>query len=224
MMRRSGVRVGMVLVLVAAVGVFASCENGTDPATDGGTNGGTDTGSVLATVTADGSGLSGVTLELFAGSGTTVLETATTDAAGEATFTQLEAGSYEVEVTVPATYRLAAGSSARQTVNVVDGQESTVSFALETDPDANVVEVTLTNFEFTPGDLTIEPGTTVRWVNQTSTFHTVTPDGHSEWTESSLSEVGETFTHTFDTEGTFPYYCSPHRDLGMTGSVTVQAP
>ena len=223
-MRRSGVRVGLVLILAVAVGVFTSCGSGTDPDTNGGNNGGTETGSVLATVTADGSGLSGVTLELFAGSGTTVLETATTDAAGEATFTQLEAGSYEVEVTVPATYRLTSGSAQRQTVNVTEGQESTVSFALETDPDANVVEVTLTNYEFTPADLTIEPGTTVRWVNQTNTFHTVTPDGHSEWASASLSEMGETFTHTFDTEGTFPYYCDPHRSLGMTGSVTVEAP
>lgn len=224
MMRRSGVRVGLVLMLAVAVGVLVSCDSGTDPDTNGGNNGGTDTGSVLATVTADGSGLSGVTLELFAGSGTTVLETATTNASGQATFTQLDAGSYEVEVTVPETYRLTSGSAQRQNVNVTGGQEATVSFALETDPDANVVVVTLTNYEFTPGDLTIEPGTTVRWVNQTSMLHTVTPDGHSEWTAASLSEVGETFTHTFDTEGAFPYYCSPHRSLGMTGSVTVEAP
>ena len=223
-MRRSGVRVGLVLMLAAAVGIVASCESGTDPDTNGGNNGGTETGSILATVTADGSGLSGVTLELFAGGGTTVLETATTSSVGEATFTQLDVGAYDVEVTVPATYQLAGGSAERQSVTVTDGQESTVSFELEAETAGNVVEVTLTNYAFTPGDLTIEPGTTVRWVNQTSVFHTITPDGHTEWAEGSVSQMGETFSHTFETEGTFPYYCSPHLSFGMTGSVTVQAP
>lgn len=223
-MRHSGVRAGWGLMLAVAVGVVASCGSGTDPDTNGGNNGGTETGSILATVTADGSGLSGVTLELFAGGGATVLETATTSSTGEATFTALDVGAYDVEVTVPATYQLAGGSAARQSVNVTASQQSTVSFALETETGGNVVEVTLTNYAFTPGDLTIEPGTTVRWVNQTSVFHTITPDGHTEWTEGSVSEMGETFTHTFETEGTFPYYCSPHRSLGMTGSVTVEAP
>ncbi len=82
---------------------------------------------------------------------------------------------------------------------------------------------------YEPANVTISTGDVIRWVDDVETeveeiHHTVTPDGHSEWAEGSVSEVGETFTHTFDTEGAFPYYCSPHRGLGMTGSITVQAP
>lgn len=221
-MRRSAVRAGLGAVLVLAVAWAGACDSGTDPGGDNGS--GSDTGSIAATVTADGSPASGVTLELFASGGTTVLETQTTDASGDATFSQLASGTYEVEVTVPSGFEVANSGPTRQSVGVTDGQESTVSFSLVSDQTGNIVEVTLTNYEFTPGDLTIEPGTTVQWVNQTNTFHTITPDGHSEWTEGTVSQTGDTFTHTFDTEGTFPYYCNPHRSLGMTGSVTVQAP
>ena len=33
---------------------------------------------------------------------------------------------------------------------------------------------------------------------------------------------GETFEVRFDQVGTFPYYCNPHRSLGMTGTIIVQ--
>src|SRR2546428_761070 len=37
-----------------------------------------------------------------------------------------------------------------------------------------------------------------------------------------LSSNGFTFEHTFTQPGTFPYYCSVHFSLGMTGTITVQ--
>lgn len=86
------------------------------------------------------------------------------------------------------------------------------------------MEVHLTSgLQFTPADLTIEPGTTVRWVNDASIFHTITPDGHSEWERATMTTAGDDFTHTFEAEGEFPYYCEPHLSQGMTGTVTVQA-
>jgi plastocyanin len=36
-----------------------------------------------------------------------------------------------------------------------------------------------------------------------------------------LGEEGETFTRTFDTLGSYEYYCEPHRGAGMNGVVTV---
>jgi hypothetical protein len=54
--------------------------------------------------------------------------------------------------------------------------------------------------------------------------HTVTPDGHTEWADNiSLSTAGQTFEHTFEAEGEYPYYCHPHRDAGMTGVIRVVA-
>lgn len=85
-----------------------------------------------------------------------------------------------------------------------------------------VVEVELRNFEFSRPELRIEAGTTVRWRNTTSNFHTVTPDGHMAWTEWQTASEGETFEVTFEDAGTYPYYCSPHRGLGMTGTVIVE--
>lgn len=80
----------------------------------------------------------------------------------------------------------------------------------------------LRNFEFSRPELRIEAGTTVRWRNTTSSFHTVTPDGHAVWTEWQTASSGETFEVTFDEAGTYPYYCSPHRGLGMAGTVIVE--
>lgn len=85
-----------------------------------------------------------------------------------------------------------------------------------------VVEIQLTNFAFSNPALHISPGTTVRWRNTTATFHTVTPDGHSAWSEWQTAANGETFEVTFNTAGTYPYYCVPHRSLGMTGTIIVE--
>lgn len=88
---------------------------------------------------------------------------------------------------------------------------------------AETVVITLTSdLTFSPSDVTVSPGTTVRWVNATDIGHTVTPDGHSEWTEWATGATGESFEHQFTTTGTFDYYCVPHRSLGMTGVIRVQ--
>ena len=84
-----------------------------------------------------------------------------------------------------------------------------------------VVEIEIRNFEFSQPLLQIERGTTVRWRNTTTTYHTVTPDGHTAWREWQTSGQDQTFEVRFDDPGTFPYYCMPHRPLGMTGTIVV---
>jgi len=93
---------------------------------------------------------------------------------------------------------------------------------MEPTDSGDVVEIELRNFEFSKPELHITAGTTVRWRNTTSTFHTVTPDGHSAWAEWQTATQGETFEVTFETPGTYPYYCMPHRALGMTGTIIVE--
>jgi plastocyanin len=88
--------------------------------------------------------------------------------------------------------------------------------------DGPVVEIEIRNYEFVPKELHIAPGTTVRWKNTTSNYHTVTPDGHTQWTQWQTATMGETFEVRFDDAGTFPFYCMPHRALGMMGTVIVQ--
>jgi plastocyanin len=83
-----------------------------------------------------------------------------------------------------------------------------------------VIKMQGSPFRFEPNDLEIEVGTTVEWVNEVSTVHTVT-DQNLEWDSGSLGK-GEKFSKTFDQKGTFKYYCVPHRDVGMVGTIVVK--
>ena len=74
---------------------------------------------------------------------------------------------------------------------------------------------------FAPANITVEPGTTVTWVQSGDNPHTTTSyDGL--W-DSGIIEGGSggTFSFTFEEPGTYDYFCIPHEDLGMVGSVTV---
>jgi plastocyanin len=83
-------------------------------------------------------------------------------------------------------------------------------------------------FAFGPAELTVTPGTTVRWVNDADVFHTVTfaqsaavrlPSGVFEAT---LGLAGETVAFRFDVPGVYAYYCEPHVEF-MAGIVRVSA-
>ncbi len=78
--------------------------------------------------------------------------------------------------------------------------------------------VTIQNFAFNPDSLTISVGTTVRFVNEDSTTHTVTADDGA-FDAGRLSN-GQEFTFTFEQAGTYAYHCNIHRS--MTGTIIVQ--
>lgn len=77
---------------------------------------------------------------------------------------------------------------------------------------------------FSPANVTVAPGDTVVWTFLS--FHSATSDlqtGPEVW-DSGVKSSG-TFSHTFTTPGTYPYYCSLHSFPGgtfMNGSVQVQ--
>ncbi len=77
--------------------------------------------------------------------------------------------------------------------------------------------VSIKNFAFDPPTITIKTGTTVTWTNDDSVSHTVTSDGNFD---SGTLDRGETFSHTFDEEGTFSYICTIHPR--MTGKIIVK--
>ena len=72
--------------------------------------------------------------------------------------------------------------------------------------------VNIENFAFSPGTLTIKVGQTVTWTNKDSTSHTVTSDSGNELISSTLSN-SQTYTHTFNSVGTFNYHCSIHTSM-----------
>src|ERR1043166_2700518 len=81
-------------------------------------------------------------------------------------------------------------------------------------------------FCFSPDPVTIHPGDTVQWT-WADNGHTTTsgtngmPNGL--W-DSGLLGNGATFSHSFNTAGSFPYYCTPHWSCcGMTGTVIVSS-
>ncbi|KHE90385.1 MAG: hypothetical protein K8F52_03270 [Candidatus Scalindua rubra] len=95
----------------------------------------------------------------------------------------------------------------------------------------HIVKMT-SNYEFVPSSLTIKQGDSVKWVVTGAKAHEVasgtfimTEDG-KEGVPDGLWKTGKmasgSFTYTFHSTGTFPYYCGAHLDQGMIGSITVE--
>lgn len=97
-----------------------------------------------------------------------------------------------------------------------DGGGSDADVTVEVGPGAQ--------FEFEPETAEIAVGETVEWTWE-SNNHTVTPesipDGATWEGEPERFDTGHTYSHTFETPGTYEYYCEPHRGAGMVGSVVV---
>ncbi|WP_167768369.1 plastocyanin/azurin family copper-binding protein [Haloarcula amylovorans] len=94
---------------------------------------------------------------------------------------------------------------------------------------------------FEPKTLTVNVGDTVTWKTVGSVAHSVTayeeklPDGAAYFASGEFDSesaargsypdgsVGadETYSHTFETAGEFPYFCIPH-ESGMRGTIVVE--
>ncbi|WP_396613613.1 plastocyanin/azurin family copper-binding protein (plasmid) [Haloferax sp. S1W] len=95
---------------------------------------------------------------------------------------------------------------------------------------------------FDPKVIEVPVGTTVTFENTSSIGHSVTayedkiPDGAAYFAtggfdseqaakdgypEKGNLEAGESYEHTFETKGTYEYYCIPHEMNGMVGTVKV---
>lgn len=77
---------------------------------------------------------------------------------------------------------------------------------------------------FEPATLQGPPGTTVIWTWE-SDFHNIevnqTPED-VEWEgHARIESEGFVYEHTFEVEGTYWYYCSPHIHAGMTGQILI---
>lgn len=86
---------------------------------------------------------------------------------------------------------------------------------------AATIAVNIQGFAFTPQNLTINVGDTVVWTQNDATTHTVTSTASPfDLNSGNLSQTS-TYSHTFNSAGSFPYRCNIH--TSMTGSITVQA-
>lgn len=105
----------------------------------------------------------------------------------------------------------------------------------------NTVDMT-DDLAFDPETITVSVGDTVTWDNVGTVAHTVTayddgiPDGADYFASGGFGseqaardgypgegtvESGETYSHTFETAGTYEYFCIPHESSGMKGTVEV---
>jgi plastocyanin len=82
----------------------------------------------------------------------------------------------------------------------------------------STVEITIDNFTFAPATITIEPGTTVKWLNRDDIPHTVA--AKSLAFRSKALDTDDSFSHQFDDVGVVDYFCSLHPH--MTGKIIVR--
>jgi len=84
--------------------------------------------------------------------------------------------------------------------------------------DGKTVEVAISNFTFTPNELTIAPGTTVKWVNHDDIPHLVAEKALAF--KSQALDTNDSFSFTFTKPGDVEYFCVLHPH--MTGKITVK--
>jgi plastocyanin len=79
--------------------------------------------------------------------------------------------------------------------------------------------VTIADFSFTPGTITVDQGDTVTWTNDGPSGHSAT--SKSGAFDTGVLDKGASASHTFDQAGTYAYICTPHPF--MHGTVVVRA-
>ena len=82
----------------------------------------------------------------------------------------------------------------------------------------SVVPVTIDNFVFEPGRVTVKVGTTVTWTNHDDIPHTVASKDRAF--KSKVMDTDESYSFTFSTPGEYTYFCSLHPH--MTGTIVVE--
>lgn len=114
---------------------------------------------------------------------------------------------------------IAPGSPASTTSTISD---SSIPSSSESGS-GQAADVTIEVFQFTPGELTIQAGESVTWLNSDRIDHTVTsgvPDTPTGRFDMTLPEAGATAVVSFDEPGTYAYFCSIHPH--MRGTITVE--
>ena len=134
---------------------------------------------------------------------------------------------------------LVENNQANTTLNNGTSSNQTTTTPSTPDPAANqsggsTIEASITpgstsrtQDAYDPNPVQASVGDTVRWTNDDTTPHTVTsgtggqPDGNFDSSPNlnPLMAPGQTFEHTFNEAGEFPYYCALHPN--MVGTVSV---
>lgn len=105
---------------------------------------------------------------------------------------------------------------------------ATTSCIGATDPDDGPVpirQVTVfatSTFTFSPSEAQVSVGGKVVFRSGSPILHNITPVGHELWEPVETDgQVGPVLEVTFDTPGSYEYYCTYHGPIGMTGVIRV---
>lgn len=176
------------------------------------------TGTIEGSVTADGSGVPGVSVGLSSGG---VRET---NATGGFRFDNVPVGNHTLTMDLPSGYELGDGEALAKPVTVTAGATASVAWALRTAELPREVDIQMESSSFTPSNVSLALGGTATWTNARAVPHTITPANPNQagvWANQSVpAEQGWTFSHTFNTAGTYNYSCQIH--AGMTGTIQVR--
>ena len=123
---------------------------------------------------------------------------------------------------LPAQWRTPAAAAPR-TAELASAEVTPVNSGGQRDNGDNTsatdnITVRINGMRFEPSNLTVKPGTTVTWVQDSNMPHTVT--GQADELRSGTLNGGQQFSHTFDATGRFDYGCDFHPS--MKGSVIVE--
>jgi halocyanin-like protein len=79
------------------------------------------------------------------------------------------------------------------------------------------------NFGFGPAAVAVDAGTTVTWEwSSKGAQHDVVAEDGGSFESELVADAGHTFEQAFASPGIVTYYCTPHKTLGMKGSVVVR--
>lgn len=159
------------------------------------------------------------------GSGETSASGGATQTSGGASTTQ--ASSEGTAMTSSGTSATAGANGTAATSGGSGGSGGTATVGMHTEG---------SSYYFDPIGLYVEPGTTVTFeiesgAHSASSYTTDNPsvserripEGAESWDSGTIS-TGASFDHTFQAEGTYDYYCIPHKTLGMVGRIVVGSP
>lgn len=92
------------------------------------------------------------------------------------------------------------------------------------------VDVDALDNRFEAPAITVQAGTTVRFVNAGRNDHNVLPDTGDAWgVQKDAFKPGDEYSYAFDTPGSYLYVCTIHgtvvkgKGVGMTGTIEVTA-
>jgi plastocyanin len=126
-------------------------------------------------------------------------------------------GFYAGMMAVPRNQPLHPPQNRPATVAVQAQQSTPGNASSDNDAAAESITVRISGMRFDPARITVKPGTTVTWVHESPMPHTI--NGNAAGLASGTLYKGQTYSHTFEKDGMFNYYCDIHPS--MTGSVVV---